>query len=836
MKCSAIIALATGAYATQDTTPPVITLSLAKDQTIQPPNEVDHHDPYVAMTLPAPLKGIKNPYRKATELHHTKHAADWNVAAKLPQQEHVGSPAVDPNSDNLNGAGVKCEVDSDATICPLPTCTAYDHHDLDTECTMHTVAVNVNGEEIPKNIATTVPFTRNLRAEFLLRYDATDNSGNKAETVSFTMIFHDLTPPVIVTEFGTTIKAGDDFTVRPAATKQSGDVLREEAESCSREPTGAVADRVDPCTWTLAKGETATDDYDGPVTDDIVRKLVYTEDSTDHTDTFAIDTQKLGTWVVTVDAQDKAGIFGKDEQDNAISQVTTVHISDNTKPTITSDDWDLNKGFNDHKATLECGVDTWVDPGANCWDTRDQWNAETDKYVVNNADVNAVSTVVYHHNKVGTKTNKLTINAAASETTAYTVTYSCQDDTANVADNTVRHLTVQDTKIPHIALVGSDTIENSAGDDTSHAGHNDEHSFEDSTLNIAKLRDGSTCSDECDNAPTTVATLHYGAGCEGALVGTTNAGDGDNLANFPEYTAGDYSVKYTCSDGNAGDTRVALTNFVCRNIQNVDHTLPVITILGSNTMVLEATHTGNYVDDGAVCSDQVDGVISQNVEVSGDVVNLSKAGAYDIAYNCKDSAGNSAPTAHRSVTVKQTTCPTCTLNDADKGTIAGQPLLHEASFPYTDAGVVCQDVIDGVLTEPSSYDITNPVEVDTTGLYVVTYRAKNSVPLWNDDVSCRGTATNYFRTVQVKDTLKPIIRIKYDGTEVARSAVLDTGIPDSKTGVRAANPAADGLALMGEQQGSAPNAWVLAAAASAVTGLALLGYSSSRVAVTSVPV
>ena len=41
---------------------------------------------------------------------------------------------------------------------------------------------------------------------------------------------------------------------------------------------------------------------------------------------------------------------------------------------------------------------------------------------------------------------------------------------------------------------------------------------------------------------------------------------------------------------------------------------------------------------------------------------------------------------------------------------------------------------------------------------------------------------------------------------------------------------------MAEQQGSAASAWVLAAAASAVTGLALLGYSSSRVAATSVPV
>merc|ERR1711907_765402 len=76
-------------------------------------------------------------------------------------------------------------------------------------------------------------------------------------------------------------------------------------------------------------------------------------------------------------------------------------------------------------------------------------------------------------------------------------------------------------------------------------------------------------------------------------------------------------------------------------------------------MTLEATHQGNYIDDGATCSDQVDGVISQNVEVSGDVVNLSKVGTYTITYNCKDSANNAAPAARRTVVVAQTSCPRC---------------------------------------------------------------------------------------------------------------------------------------------------------------------------------
>merc|ERR1712167_211908 len=153
---------------------------------------------------------------------------------------------------------------------------------------------------------------------------------------------------------------------------------------------------------------------------------------------------------------------------------------------------------------------------------------------------------------------------------------------------------------------------------------------------------------------------------------------------FPEWTAGDYSIKYQAEDA------AGLTKSVCRNILNVDHTFPIIQILGSDQMTLEATHQGNYIDDGATCSDQVDGVISQNVEVSGDVVNLSKVGTYTITYNCKDSANNAAPAAQRTVVVAQTSCPKCSMH--------GGNVVHEASFPYSDAGASCSDVIDGDVT------------------------------------------------------------------------------------------------------------------------------------------
>jgi len=402
---------------------------------------------------------------------------------------------------------------------------------------------------------------------------------------------------------------------------------------------------------------------------------------------------------------------------------------------------------------------------------------------------------------------------------------------------------------------------------------------------------------------------------------------GDRHQVFPEWTAGSYSIKYQAEDA------AGLTNFVCRDILNVDHTFPIIQILGSDQMTLEATHQGNYIDDGATCSDQVDGVISQNVEVSGDVVNLSKVGTYTITYNCKDSANNAAPAARRTVVVAQTSCPRCHVYGA-------HTVNHEASFPYADPGARCSDVIDGstatqcyhsavdsdVIATEVPCTSENMVDVSTTGTYKIEYKAQNTVGLWNTDSNCRGGQKFYRRTVVVMDTLRPVITLKYDkGTGTASTVAQGTvgnhkggtdgtgqgyngettqsGYTALKNNDKAApypslaangntavaqgyfNPTSvggtlDGYATafckgitpadnsacaglgktacdnadtqciwhtipqgdprgrwMAEESTSSVNGWVVGAIASAVAGLALLGYSTRRTAVaTSVPV
>lgn len=185
---------------------------------------------------------------------------------------------------------------------------------------------------------------------------------------------------------------------------------------------------------------------------------------------------------------------------------------------------------------------------------------------------------------------------------------------------------------------------------------------------------------------------------------------------------------------------------------------------------------------------------------------------------------------------------------------------------YTDAGVTCSDAIDGTIMRAADLE-DNSADVDpyATGTYVVTYRARNSAGLWSDGPKCKNTKVDgvgnlYLRTVNVVDTLKPVIQVSYAGTPVAHSNAHDTavhnqapnpanhpdnGFPllDDETQADRENElhktwpsASSGASLMAEAATRNAGAWALAGVAAAVAGVALLASSQRRAAVTAVPV
>tara|TARA_B100001123_G_C14991209_1_gene899655 strand:- start:313 stop:852 length:540 start_codon:yes stop_codon:yes gene_type:complete len=76
---------------------------------------------------------------------------------------------------------------------------------------------------------------------------------------------------------------------------------------------------------------------------------------------------------------------------------------------------------------------------------------------------------------------------------------------------------------------------------------------------------------------------------------------------------------------------------------------PIISIVDGNAQVLIEGSLDQYTDSGATCSDQEDGNLSHQVEVSGQIVNMNIPGTYIVSYNCSDSDGNAAQTKHRTV-------------------------------------------------------------------------------------------------------------------------------------------------------------------------------------------
>merc|ERR1712054_596296 len=314
---------------------------------------------------------------------------------------------------------------------------------------------------------------------------------------------------------------------------------------------------------------------------------------------------------------------------------------------------------------------------------------------------------------------------------------------------------------------------------------------------------GYGCYDICS---TTTTEVNWMESCDETAAGSDS--------EFNMLKPGTYFLKYTCRD--LSDN----TATACRTFVNVDKTRPVITILeaanaNDGTWHIEASRDNNYVDAGATCSDMVDGNISQDVEVSGDVVNMAAVGTYKINYNCEDSAGQTAVPATRTVIVQDNTCPTCTIpggSDQKKITV-------EASFPYTEEPSTCTDTLDGAMPNAHVY---NTVDVETTGTYVLTYSVTDKNGNGNSNKKCKvagdadstasQSATHFTKTVIVEDTMIPIISLKYRGTTL--------------------------VGMMAESSTTTVNGWVIGAVASAVSGVALLGYAATRKATvaTSVPV
>lgn len=284
---------------------------------------------------------------------------------------------------------------------------------------------------------------------------------------------------------------------------------------------------------------------------------------------------------------------------------------------------------------------------------------------------------------------------------------------------------------------------------------------------------------------------------------------------------------------------------------------------------VQAIDALQYEDQGASCHDFVDGSLSHAVEVSGQVVDMKIPGTYLIHYDCQDLSGNRAETSIRTVIIFDTTAPHITMGGSAENYV-------EAGFPFQLAATTCSDCLDPA---PNLTDITtrfageeteactgcdafvtalNEDEHGTAAVFGgITHSSKYLVTYTCAD-KYENTVSKS-RTITVKDTLPPVITLhNAAGTMEAQGGNgvsahhhegpehngLTNGDLSTKLELNPAHNARNtddltsgsnpNVTLMAES--SSVNGWLIAAVASAVTGVALLGFSSKRTNQVMVPV
>jgi len=577
---------------------------------------------------------------------------------------------------------------------------------------------------------------------YLLTYNATDLSGNKAIAVTRTVNVTDQTAPLITLTGGNAIalSIGAPFVDPGAVVTDNVD------KNLTASVTGAVNSAVMgaysltysavdtagnnavPVVRTVTVGDTSPPvigllgnnplvwavgvpfaDPGSTVTDNLDVGLTATAVGT-------VNDAVVGGYSITYNAIDNAG-------NAAVTVIRTVNVKDFTPPVISL--------LGGSPYTVAQGV-TYVDPGVT---------------VSDNVDIGLTATV------------SGSVNTALAGN--YSLTYSATDAAGNVATKT-RQVTVADTTPPVITLVGANPYSLAQGTIYVEPGVQVVDNV-DGNLNalISGTVNGNVVGaypvsynaiDQAGNAAITVVrtvnvidqtapvlslngvnpmTLSLGAVfidpgvtiSDNVDVGLTAIVTGAVNGN----AVGSYSVTYQAIDA-AGNSGV-----VSRVVNVVDQAAPVITLLGNNPYTMNVGDL--FVDPGSVVVDNLD--VGLNASVSG-TVNSSTPGSYSLIYQVVDSSGNSA-TASRTVQVVDTIVPVIILN-------GGAVITLPVGTVFNDPGSVVTDNVDSGLLATVSGSVNSVLP----GQYLLTYQAV--------DLS-GNNAIAVTRTVNVVDPQAPLISL-----------------------------------------------------------------------------
>ena len=191
---------------------------------------------------------------------------------------------------------------------------------------------------------------------------------------------------------------------------------------------------------------------------------------------------------------------------------------------------------------------------------------------------------------------------------------------------------------------------------------------------------------------------------------------------------GTYKLTYTIQDKAKNKTTTSRTITVKKDSEK-----PILSGTKNKTIYIGETFNAK---SGVIAKDNVDGVITKNIKVSG-TVNTKKAGSYKLIYTIQDKAKNKT-TVSRTITVKK---------DSEKPVISGignKTIIIGEAFNSL-SGVTAKDNVDGVITK--NIKVSGTVNTKKAGSYKLTYTAQDKA----------GNKSVINRVITISDKEKPVI-------------------------------------------------------------------------------
>ena len=196
---------------------------------------------------------------------------------------------------------------------------------------------------------------------------------------------------------------------------------------------------------------------------------------------------------------------------------------------------------------------------------------------------------------------------------------------------------------------------------------------------------------------------------------------------------GVYTLTFNVKD-KSGNAAVS----VVRTVRVVDEVAPVITLKGEQSVTVNVGE--NYEDAGATAHDDVDGDITQSIEITGLII-TGIPGVYTLTFKVKDKSGNAAVSVVRTVRVVDEVAPVITLKGEQSVTV-------KVGENYEDAGAMAHDDVDGDITQ--SIEITGLIITGTPGVYTLTFKVKDK---------SGNAAASVVRTIKVVELGPPMLTI-----------------------------------------------------------------------------